>query len=262
MKPLNIFKIGGQLLEDETILNHIITQISTINEACIVIHGGGKLASHLATQLHIPQQLIDGRRITDAATLDIAIMVYAGLINKKVVAKLQAQNINALGLSGADLNCIQSVKRAVGALDFGWVGDTHASLVNTDLFKHLLHMHIQPVLCPLTWDGQGQLLNTNADAIAAAIAIALSNDFNVRLRYCFEKKGVLLNQDDSDSCIPIITQKIKAELIQKGIINAGMLPKIDFAFQAAQAGVEVYIGSYEQLQATSTEQKGTLIQVQ
>jgi acetylglutamate kinase len=256
MKPLNIFKIGGQLLEDETILTQIISQIATINEACIVIHGGGKLASHLATQLHIPQQLIDGRRITDTATLDIAIMVYAGLINKKVVTKLQAQNINALGLSGADLNCIKSVKRAVGALDFGWVGDTHASLVNTELFKHLLHMHILPVICPLTWDGQGQLLNTNADAIAAAVAIALSNDFNVRLRYCFEKKGVLQQVDDEASVIPLITIDEKVQLLKEGKIIAGMLPKIEYAFQAAQAGVEVYIGSYE---IHDTAQKGTLI---
>lgn len=257
MTPLRILKIGGQLLEDDDTLHKIVSQIARIKEACIVIHGGGKLAGKLAMQLNIPQQLIDGRRITDAATLDIATMVYAGLINKKMVAQLQAHNINALGLSGADLNCIRSIKRPIGEYDFGWVGDTHASLVNRDTINSLLQMHILPVMCSLTWDGNGQLLNTNADAIAAHVAIALSTSYNVSLRYCFEKKGVLQQIDDEQSIIPLIDLSNKTQLLKEKKISAGMLPKIEYAFQAAQAGVEVYIGDYDFNNAT---QKGTLIQ--
>ena len=258
MKPLRIIKLGGQLLEDTNTISKIIAQLASLDEACIVIHGGGKRASQLAQQLHIQQQIIDGRRITDAPTLEVAIMVYAGLINKKMVAQLQGQHVNALGLSGADLNCIQSIKRPIEPIDYGWVGDTNPALVNGPALKQLLKIHIMPIICSLTWDGQGQLLNTNADAIAAAVAIALSDHFTVQLSYCFEKNGVLLNPTDNLSYLKSITKEDWKQLEKDGIINEGMLPKLTYAFQAAEAGVAVTLGNYELI---SQPHKGTLIQI-
>ena len=243
MDRLHIFKIGGNIVDNESRLNSFLKDFSSLNESKILIHGGGKEASAVSNQLGIPVKLNNGRRITDAATLDIITMVYAGKINKRIVSKLQALSCDSIGICGADGNAYMSSKRTVEELDFGFVGDlTH---INKSFFKKLLKNNIIPVCCAVSHDGNGQLLNTNADTIASEIASALSENFEVNLTYCFEKKGVLENIGDLNSVIPIINTEKYEELKNKGLIQAGMLPKLHNCYQALLKGVkEIKIGSF------------------
>ncbi|MFI5148355.1 MAG: acetylglutamate kinase [Bacteroidia bacterium] len=243
MEKLNIIKIGGQVLDNESVLNAFLHDLHRSQGKKIIIHGGGKLATRLAAQLGAPQQMIDGRRITDADTLRIVTMVYAGLINKQLVALLQSLGTDALGLSGADMNCIKAHKRAVHAIDYGFVGDLDPASVNANKLHNLLNMDCTPVICSITHDGKGQLLNTNADTLAAAIAIAMNSNYDVQLNFCFEKKGVLRNSEDDNSLIPSLSEKEYKYLKEEKHIHQGMIPKLDNAFAALQQGVnKVIIG--------------------
>ncbi|WP_347922847.1 acetylglutamate kinase [Pontimicrobium sp. SW4] len=241
MKTLKIIKIGGNIIDDKASLIDFLGDFSKLRGPKILVHGGGKLASKLANQMGVDVKMTNGRRITDPETLDIATMVYAGKINKNIVAQLQANNCNAVGFSGADGNTIVSVKRPVKEVDFGFVGDIIQ--VNTKVLQLLLHNDVSPVFCALTHDKNGQLLNTNADTIASELAIAFANDFKVELYYCFEKNGVLKDVNDEDSIIPNINTKTYQFLIDEGIITDGMLPKINNCFHAIEHQVtKVCIG--------------------
>jgi acetylglutamate kinase len=231
----------------------------------VLVHGGGKLATRVASALGIEQQMVEGRRITDAETLKVVTMVYAGYINKNIVALLQANGCNAFGLSGADGNAVLAHKRGAGStigkagVDYGFAGDVDA--VNSELLSSLLQKGITLVMAPITHDAKGQLLNTNADTIASTVAVGLSGTFNVRLIYCFEKKGVLEDVDNDLSVIREITRASYAQLKAEGKLFAGILPKIDNAFAAIDAGVqEVLIGHANDLRSnTTTQTTGTLI---
>ena len=242
MDKLHVFKIGGNIIDNESKLISFLKDFSAINESKILIHGGGKEASSVANQLGIPVKLHNGRRITDALTLNIITMVYAGKINKSIVSELQAFSCNSIGICGADGNAYKAIKRPKNEFDFGFVGDLIE--INTSFFKNLLDNKIIPVCCAVSHDGEGQLLNTNADTIASDIASALSENFEVTLTYCFEKKGVLENIKDLNSVIPIINTEKYEELKNKGLIKEGMLPKLHNCFQALSKGVkEVRVGS-------------------
>lgn len=246
MRTLNIIKIGGNIIDDESQLNDFIQSLMSLNEPFILVHGGGKLATDLAEKLNIPQQLIEGRRVTDAETLKIATMVYAGYINKNIVAKLQKQNINSIGLSGADGNLMKATKRIHQEIDFGFVGDISIKNVNSNFIDLLLQNRITPVICAITHNKQGQLLNTNADTIASVLASALATLFEVKLTYCFEKKGVLSDPEDDNSVIKNLNFETFQKLKKEGIINKGMIPKINNAFDALANGVkEIGITSAE-----------------
>lgn len=239
---LHIIKIGGNLIDDANQLNTFLSNFSKLKGLKILVHGGGKKATELSRKLGIEPVLMEGRRITSEKDLEIATMVYAGLINKNITAQLQAMNCNAIGLSGADANSIESSKRASYPIDFGYVGDIVT--VNTQLLEILLYNDILPVFCAITHDGKGQLLNTNADTIAADLASALSNNYEVKLHYCFEKQGVLLNIKQEDSVIPFINSVKYAELKTLGIIDKGMLPKLENCFRALKNNVsKVIIGN-------------------
>ena len=212
----------------------------------VLVHGGGKLATRMAKQMSVPVQMVDGRRITNAETLDIITMVYAGKINKGIVAKLQKRGCNAIGLTGADGNSIISHKREVKAIDYGFVGDVDK--VNSEVITVLLENNVTPVFCAITHDKNGQLLNTNADTIASELAIGLSNLFEVQLYYCFEKSGVLKDMNNNDSVVTDINQTNYQELKEKGVIADGMIPKLDNCFHAIKNGVrKVCIGKQEML---------------
>lgn len=245
MKPsLQIIKIGGAIIDEAADLAVFLRQFAELADPKILVHGGGKGASEMLTKLGVTPQLVNGRRITDAATLDIVTMFYAGKTNKQIVAALQRLGVNALGISGADGNVLQAEKRPVREVDYGFVGDLGKNSVNAALLAQLIELGLTPVLCPITHDKQGQLLNTNADTIAAAVAKALSRQFAVALHYCFEKKGVLAEITDENSVIPRITPADYEKLKQQGVIAGGMLPKLDNAFAALRFGVEkVSIGS-------------------
>ena len=246
MKTLNIIKIGGNVIDDESKLNDFIQSLASLNEPFILVHGGGKLATNLAEKLNIPQQLIEGRRITDAETLKIATMVYAGYINKNIVAKLQKQNINSIGLSGADGNVMKATKRIHQEIDYGFVGDVSIENVNSNFLELLIQNGLTPVICAITHNKQGQLLNTNADTIASVLASALATLFEVKLTYCFEKKGVLSNPENDNSVIKNLNFKTFQKLKEESIINKGMIPKINNAFDALANGVkEIGITSAE-----------------
>ncbi|MET4107180.1 acetylglutamate kinase [Hymenobacter sp. UYP22] len=235
---LKIFKIGGGIIDDDTQLRQFLTALAQVPGRKLLVHGGGKGASQMLTDLGIEPKMVQGRRITDAATLDIVTMFYAGKTNKQVVSLLQATGINALGLSGADGNVIRAVKRPVKDIDYGFVGDLPADAVNTQLLSQLLESGLTPVFCAITHDGHGQLLNTNADTIASTLARALAPHYAVELHFCFEKNGVLRNVHDDSSVIPQITATEYQQLKAEGIIAAGMIPKLDNAFTALDAGVE------------------------
>ena len=261
MEKLNVIKIGGNCVDDPQDLKLFLANFSTITGAKILVHGGGKIATELAVKLGIAQKMIDGRRVTDTQTLDIAVMVYAGRINKNVVAQLQAKNCNAMGFSGADGNLIRSVQRTSHPLDYGFAGDILEDGINTGLFESLLQNGITPVVSPITHDGKGQLLNTNADTIASKIATALSSHYKVILTYCFEKTGVLQDMENEESYIPILTKEGFARLKAEGIISMGMLPKLDNAFSAIEQGVgKVTICKAQHLSTINSQQvKGTQI---
>lgn len=253
---VSVVKIGGNLIEDDADLEQALYNFAQIEGMKILVHGGGKLATQLAGKLGVETRMVDGRRVTDKQTLDIITMVYGGLVGKTIVSKLQAKKCNAISLSGADLNCIQSVKRPVKEHDFGFVGDI--SQVNAESFSTLLKAQVTPVCCAITHDGNGQLLNTNADTIASEIAIALSDEFEVSLYYCFEKKGVLRSITDENSVIENIDRNSYDILIQQGIIADGMLPKLHNCFHALENNVHrVYVGSIAML-ANANELKTTL----
>ncbi|MDH7911618.1 acetylglutamate kinase [Winogradskyella sp. SYSU M77433] len=246
MKALKIIKIGGNIIDDEVALQSFLKDFSTIEEPKLLVHGGGKLATKLANQMQVKVKMIDGRRITDAETLDIITMVYAGKINKHIVANLQANNCDAIGFSGADGNTIVSDKRPVKNIDYGFVGDVKQ--VNIKSLELLLNNSITPVFCAITHDKNGQLLNTNADTIASELAIALSQIFKTELYYCFEKNGVLKDVNDDHSVIESITSENVQQLIDNQIISEGMLPKINNCMRAVNSNVQkVCIGKPEML---------------
>ena len=251
MKILKVIKIGGNIIDNEDSLHQFLVNFSKIVGPKILVHGGGKLATKLANQMGVEVKMTNGRRITDQDTLDIITMVYAGKINKNIVAKLQANNCNSIGFSGADGNSIISEKRPIKEVDFGLVGDiTH---VNTLTLELLLNNNITPVFCAITHDEDGQLLNTNADTIASELAIGFSNQFKTELYYCFEKNGVLERIEDENSVIKNINSQTYKMLIKKGIIADGMLPKLNNCFHAINNKVDkVCIGKPEMLFNTNT----------
>ncbi|MDI9364502.1 MAG: acetylglutamate kinase [Flavobacterium sp.] len=260
MEKLYVIKIGGDIVNNEQKLTAFIKDFAAVKGLKLLVHGGGNQATKMAIQLGIKQQMVDGRRITDAETLKIVTMVFAGLINKNIVAQLQAHGCNALGLCGADGNAIQSHKRAanLGGIDYGFVGDVDA--VNTGLLQSLLALQITIVLAPITHNANGLLLNTNADTIAQEIAKALSSIYNVELIYSFEKAGVLLDVNNDDSVVATLTPTFYQELKEQQIIFAGMIPKLDNAFAAINSGVsKVIIGKAEQLQELINGNSGTAI---
>ncbi|NLE32539.1 MAG: acetylglutamate kinase [Bacteroidales bacterium] len=235
MEELTIIKVGGKVVETPDSLTALLAQFSTIGGSKILVHGGGRTATQLAARLGIESRMVNGRRITDKETLDVVTMVYAGLVNKTIVAQLQALDINALGLTGADLNYMRSEKRPVGDVDYGFVGDVKA--VQPGIIASLLQQGVVPVLAPLTHDKQGLLLNTNADTIAGETAKAMAHFFKVTLVYCFEKKGVLLDETDDDSVLPTLNRAQFKDYVAKGVIQGGMIPKLENAFEAIDAGV-------------------------
>jgi acetylglutamate kinase len=258
MEKLFVIKIGGNIIDEDAKLESFLQEFASIEGKKILVHGGGKLATRLADQLGYPQQLIGGRRITDANTLRIVTMVYAGYINKNIVAQLQAKGCNSIGISGADGNALKAHKRIHPEMDYGFVGDIDK--VNTLFLKDLLDQQITIVLAPITHDGNGQLLNTNADTMAQEIAKALSTTYEVRLIYSFEKSGVLLNVNDEQSVIRNINPSSYKKLKQEQAIFAGMLPKLENAFMALNNGVKkVIIGRAEELQQLIDGSAGTTI---
>lgn len=244
MQELYIIKIGGNILDNTDRLRRFLIDFAALPGLKMLVHGGGKIASAIGQRLGISPQLIDGRRITDAATLDLVTMVYGGLINKQVVAQLQALGCNALGLTGADGNLILAQKRPAGKIDYGFAGDVAGpESIDARALSALLTQGFIPVFAPLTHDGKGSMLNTNADTIASVLATALATIYQVKLVYCFEKKGVLQNADDETSVIAEIDEARYKELKDAGTITQGMIPKLDNAFAALKQGVSaVQIG--------------------
>lgn len=257
-KTLYVVKIGGNIIDDEEKLRAFLKAFAQLNGLKILVHGGGKLATRLAADLNIPQQMVDGRRITDLETLKIVTMVYAGYINKQVVAALQANQANAIGLSGADGNLIKAHRRIKGNIDYGYVGDVDE--VNDSLLKTLLDSSMVPVIAPISHDRNGQLFNTNADTIAQVVAVAMSRHYEVQLVYSFEKAGVLKNAEDETTVIPRLQPALYESLKADGSIYAGMIPKLDNAFGALNSGVKrVIIGKAENLQELTDGLSGTSI---
>jgi acetylglutamate kinase len=241
---LTVLKIGGNVLDNAETLASTLAAFAAWHSPKILVHGGGKIASQLMRQIGLEPKMADGRRITDRPTLDVVTMVYAGLINKNLVATLQSLACNAIGLTGADANLIPAVKRPVKTIDYGFVGDLTAENINTETVSSLLNAKLTPVLAPITHDGQGTLLNTNADTIASNVSIALAKNYHVKLVFCFEKKGVLSRPDDDNSVIPLLDETLYEKYKSEGVITAGMLPKLDNAFAALRSGIaEVHICS-------------------
>ena len=240
-QTLSIIKIGGNVIENKEELSKFLTLFTKINGPKILVHGGGKLATQLAKKLGIEAKLINGRRITDEENLEVITMTYAGLTNKNIVVQLQANNCNAIGLSGADGNTILAHKRPVTDIDYGFAGDVDT--INSELISKLLTADLTPVFCAMTHDGKGQLLNTNADTIAAELAIGMSEHYETTLYYCFEKKGVLLDVENENSVVQHINSKKYQQLLKDGIIADGMLPKLENCFHALNKHVgKVCIG--------------------
>ena len=262
MKNLYIIKIGGNILDDEYSLAKFLADFTQLQGLKILVHGGGRLATELSAKLNIETKMVEGRRITDVETLKVTTMVYAGWINKSIVARLQALNCNALGLSGADGKIISAKKRGVNEIDYGFVGDILPHGINTGFLQNILEFGITPVIAPITCDASGQLLNTNADTIASALATELCAIYNTHLIYCFEKKGVLSDKHNENSVIEKIDSVNYEKLKSENIIADGMIPKLDNAFKAKQDGVaSVIIGhAADLLNLTNTGQHaGTYI---
>ena len=258
MDTLNIIKISGNIIDDEQKLGSFLQEFAGIEGNKILVHGGGKLATKLAEKMKVEQKMIDGRRITDAETLKIVTMVYAGYVNKNVVAQLQSFNCNAIGLSGVDGDIILAHKRKHPVIDFGFVGDVDS--VNAPLLKNLLDQNLSLVFAPITHDQTGQLLNTNADTVAQEIAKAMSGEYEVKLIYSFEKSGVLMDAEDENTVISSINPNYYKELKAKEKIFAGMIPKLDNAFAALKSGVnKVIIGKAEELDKLMKGTAGTTI---
>lgn len=235
MSRLTIVKVGGKIVEEEASLKQLLADFNSISGNKILVHGGGRSATAMASRLGIETKMVDGRRVTDKDMLEVVTMVYGGLVNKNIVAGLQALGCNAIGLTGADLDLIRAKKRAVKDVDYGFVGDVVD--VNTSEVCMLLNESVVPIVAPLTHNGHGSLLNTNADTIASELAIAFSNDFAVDLIYCFEKNGVLSDPNDDNSVISMLTRELYNNYKQDGTIAEGMIPKLDNAFNALNSGV-------------------------
>ena len=260
MNKLYVTKIGGNVLDDDDALNRFLKDFASIQAPKILIHGGGAIATKLGNKLGIESKYITGRRITDRETLDLVTMVYGGLVNKQIVAHLQQWGCNALGVTGADGNMIKAVKRPVREIDFGYVGDITADSVNSTLLYFLLKQNVVPVFAPLTYS-EGMMLNTNADTIASVLAVSLSKHFDVRLIFCFEKKGVLRDVNDENSVIRNLNEAEYQRLLSAGAFHDGILPKLENAYSAIHAGVkEVLIGQASDLiRNTRVDTEGTLI---
>jgi len=257
---ISIVKIGGNVIDNPEKLNEFLSLFARLEGKKILVHGGGVMASKFGENLGIEPKMVDGRRITDAATLDVVTMVYAGLINKKIVAKLQKLEQNAMGFTGADGNLIRSAKRPVKDIDYGFVGDVKQ--VDTELLEVLLEKDIVPVFSAITHDQKGNLLNTNADTIASEIATSMAFKHTVKLYFCFNKAGVLLDEENEDSLVPKINEDIYDELKRDNVIHSGMIPKLDNAFSALQRGVNnVWLGKAENLiLAAKGKKSGTNIE--
>lgn len=262
MNKLYIIKIGGNVLDDESALDKFLKDFASIQAPKILIHGGGKIATKIGDQLGIESNYVNGRRITDERTLDLVTMVYGGLINKQMVAQLQNLGCNAMGLTGADGNLIKAVKRPVKEIDYGFVGDITPDSVNSTLLYFLLKQNVIPVFAPLTY-AQGMMLNTNADTIASVLAVSLSKHFDVRLIFCFEKKGVLKDINDENSVMRLLNESSYKQYLAQGVFTEGILPKLENAFSAIHSGVkEVLIGQAGDLiKNTKEETEGTLIKL-
>ena len=262
-QKLYVIKIGGSLIDHEENLINFLEQFASIKALKILVHGGGKLASDLAEKLNIPQQMTDGRRITDQDTLDIVTMVYAGKINKNIVAKLQNSDCNAIGLSGADGNLIKSEKRSVKEIDYGFVGDVDSKSVNVDLLQKFLELQLVPVFSAITHNQKGDLLNTNADSVASVLAQALSQIYEVELLYCFDKDGILENLENSDSLVKTLNYKKYDKLIFDHKLKRGILPKLKNAFVAKEKRVsKVFLINEARLQNQIKHQnEGTEIKI-
>ena len=234
-EKLSIIKIGGNIIEDDTSLNAFLKLFSTVEGKKILVHGGGKSATAMASKLGIESKMVNGRRITDKETLEVITMVYGGLVNKNMVAKLQALQIDAIGLTGADINSIKSNKRKVTNIDYGFVGDVKEVASNS--IDRLIKANFTPVFCAITHDGNGQLLNTNADTIASQVAIGMSKKYETTIYYCFELNGVLRNINDQNSVVKHLNINTYNKLLEDGIIADGMLPKLENCFDALKNGV-------------------------
>lgn len=263
MERVYIIKIGGNILDDEQKLHSFLSNLVKVEGKKILVHGGGKLASSLSLKLGIEPQMHNGRRITDLETVRVVTMVYAGWINKSIVAELNSLGATAIGLSGADAKLIPAEKRQVRDIDYGYAGDILQEKVNGKFLAQLLDAALLPVIAPITADNKGQLLNTNADTIASSLAVALAVHYEVNLIYCFEKKGVLLDVSNDDSVVPDLDKDRFAELKSKGVIDKGMIPKLENAFDALNKGVHrVLIGHADSIISltSQTQHEGTLIQ--
>lgn len=236
---LTIVKVGGKIVEEPETLAQLLEDFSSIDGFKMLVHGGGRSATKIAAQLGIETKMVDGRRITDTEMLNVVTMVYGGLVNKNIVAGLQSCGIDALGMTGADMNIIRSEKRLVKTVDYGWVGDVKE--VKGDALASIIRSGVVPVIAPLTHDGCGHILNTNADTMAGECAKGLSDYFDVHLVFCFEKSGVLRDENDDNSVIERIDKTIYKELLETGIVSGGMIPKLDNAFAAIDAGVSEVI---------------------
>ncbi len=255
---LNIIKIGGNVIDNEEALTSFLEKFAALPGKKILVHGGGKIATRMAADLGIEAKLVEGRRITDAAMLNVVTMVYAGLTNKNIVAKLQQLDCDAIGLSGADGNTIKALKRPIRDIDYGFVGDIMHDSVNTGSIKKFLDAGFTPVFSAITHNGMGQLLNTNADTIASALAVGLSSLYETALVYCFEKNGVLRDVTDENSVIQRIAMEEFEPLKEQGVISDGMIPKLQNAFDAIGKGVKkVYIGNANNLHLYQQDQFGT-----
>lgn len=255
MIELTVVKIGGNVIDDPEKLNEFLDAFSNLGGKVVLVHGGGKVASDLSGELGVKTKMINGRRITDAANLKLVTMVYAGLVNKSIVASLQAKGVNAHGMCGADQNLILAEKRNHPSIDYGYVGDV--TKVNTLALCKMIECNSVLVIAPITHDGNGQLLNTNADTIATEVAAALSRFYKVKLIYSFEKLGVLMDAEDESSVLPVLTSEECSKMIENGSINTGMMPKTENAFYALSQGVEeVVIGNFvsiENCQSSGTQ---------
>lgn len=233
---LTIIKVGGKIVENSESLNALLKDFAAVEGKKLLVHGGGRSATQMAARLGVETKMVDGRRITDEAMLEVVTMVYGGLVNKRIVAGLQALGIDAVGLTGADMNIVLSDKRKVSTVDYGWVGDVKK--VNAEAVVTLIESGCCPVVAPLTHDGCGHMLNTNADTMAGEMAKAMAAHYDVTLMFCFEKPGVLADENDDSSLIPTITPAVLDDLKRRGVVSGGMIPKLDNAIACVSAGVE------------------------
>ena len=262
MNQITVFKIGGNIIDHPAALTRFLTAFSGLSGHKVLVHGGGKIATQIAEKLDVPTTMVEGRRITDKPMLDVVTMVYGGLVNKQLVAQLQSLGVNAIGLTGADAGLVRASKRPVGTIDYGFVGDIQA--VDSGRLQSFISQGLVPVFAPLTFDpaAPGTLLNTNADTMAQALAVDLTGHNDVTLVYCFEKRGVLANPNDDNSVISRLTPSVYAEHKADCTINKGMIPKLDNAFTALEAGVKrVIICHADEVGAALAGEAGTMIKM-